>query len=168
MFRWPRPARAVTDHTGDVSFAIRDARLTDMPELQGVYVRASLSNQQDEGPLLENPAWLVLTEDGVREGRTRVAVGRRGSAVGFATYRIVDGAAELEVLFVDPPWMRRGVGTAMVGDVSLKVHGLRFATLEVTANPHAVAFYEHLGFAATHLVATELHPAVPRMVRPTG
>jgi GNAT superfamily N-acetyltransferase len=139
-----------------------------MPELEGVYARASLSNERDHRALLENPKPLVFAGDGVREGRTRVAVGDRDSAVGFATYRIADGVAELEDLFVDPPWMRRGVGAAMVRDISVKLHGLGFATLEVTANPHAMAFYEHLGFVATHMVATELHPAAPRMVRPTG
>jgi ribosomal protein S18 acetylase RimI-like enzyme len=168
LFGWSRPGSAVTDHTGEVSFTIRNARLTEMPELQGIYERASLSNEQDHGRLLDNPEWLVFTEDGVREGRTRVAADHRDSAVGFATYRIVDGIAELEDLFVDPAWMRRGVGAAMVRDISVKVHGLRFATLEVTANPHAMAFYEHLGFVATHMVATELHPAAPRMVRRTG
>jgi GNAT superfamily N-acetyltransferase len=164
----PELTGAVTDHTGEVSFIIRDAELTDMPALQGIYARASLSNQRDQGPLLENPEWLVLTEDGVREGRTRIAVDHRGSAVGFATYRIVDGDAELEDLFVDPPRMRRGLGAALVRDISAKVHDRSFATLEVTANPHAMAFYEHLGFVTTHMVATELHPAAPRMVRPTG
>jgi hypothetical protein len=38
--------------------------------------------------------------------------------------------------------------------------------LEVTANPHAMAFYEHMGFVATHLVDTQFYPA-PRMRRPT-
>ncbi|HEX3842619.1 MAG TPA: GNAT family N-acetyltransferase [Acidimicrobiales bacterium] len=159
---------ASTDHTGEVSFSIRGARITDMPALQGIYERASLSNPQDAGPLLDNPEWLVFTDDGVREGRTRVAVDRQDEVVGFASYRIAGGVAELEDLFVEPARMRRGLGEALVRDISATLLGLSFATLEVTANPQALAFYERLGFVTTHQVATELHRAAPRMVRPTG
>jgi GNAT superfamily N-acetyltransferase len=151
-----------------VSFTIRNAELTDLPALRGVYRRASLSNQRDHRPLLEHPEWLVLGEDGVRGGRTRAAVDPRDSVVGFATYRIAEGVAELEDLFVDPPWMRRGIGAALVLDISVQVRARHCDRLEVTANPQALAFYLRLGFVATHMVATVLHPASPRMVRSIG
>jgi len=54
------------------------------------------------------PEWLVLSDQGVLEGRMRVAVDSDGTIVGFATYLISDGLAELEDLFVDPPRMRQG------------------------------------------------------------
>jgi GNAT superfamily N-acetyltransferase len=157
-----------TDHTGGVSFIIRNAQPTDMPALQRIYAGASLSNPRDRGRLLATPEWLVFTDVGLRAGRTRVAVDDRETTAGFATYLVADGVAELEDLFVDPPSMRRGLGTALVRDISEIVQGLGFDTLEVTANPEALAFYQHLGFVTTHLVPTELHPASPRMVRPIG
>ena len=150
-----------------MSFSIRDATLADMEGLQGVFKRASLSNEGDRQSLLENPQWLVLSEAGVREGRMRAAVDEANAVLGFATYLITDGVAELEDLFVDPPRMRRGIGEALVLDVAERVRALGFEVLEVTANPHAMAFYEHLGFVVDHMVATELSPA-PRMRRPTG
>jgi GNAT superfamily N-acetyltransferase len=146
--------------------SIRAADMTDMEHLQGVFRRASLSNEGDRGPLLEQPEWLVLNNSGVLEGRTRVAVEDDGAVVGFATYLICDGMAELEDLFVDPPWMRHGVGAALVMDISARLSDLHFKTLEVTANPHAMAFYEHLGFAEIRIVDTQFYPA-PRMSRPT-
>ena len=150
-----------------MSFSIRDATLADMEELAGVFRRASLSNEHDREPLLANPRWLALPELGVREGRMRAAVDERDAVVGFATYRIVDGAAELEDLFVDPPQMRRRIGEALVRDIAQRVRALGFETLEVTANPHAMAFYEHMGFVADRMVATELSPAL-RMRRRTS
>jgi GNAT superfamily N-acetyltransferase len=150
-----------------VSFSIRDATLGDMEALQGVFQRASLSNGNDREALLANPQWLALSETGVREGRMRAAVDERNAVLGFATYLITDGVAELEDLFVDPPHMRRRIGEALVRDISDRVRALGFETLEVTANPHAMAFYEHMDFAAGRLVHTEFSPAL-RMRRPTG
>ena len=150
-----------------MSFSIRDATLADMEALQGVFQRASLSNGNDREALLANPQWLALSETGVREGRMRAAVDERHAVLGFATYLITDGVAELEDLFVDPPHMRRRIGEALVRDISDRVRALGFETLEVTANPHAMAFYEHMGFAAGRLVDTEFSPAL-RMRRPTG
>ena len=39
-----------------------------------------------------------------------------GTIVGFATMLLVDGVYELEDLFTDLEWMRRGVATALVDD----------------------------------------------------
>ncbi len=132
-----------------------------------MFRRASLSNERDRGPLLEHPEWLVLPDDGVREGRTRVAVGDAGAVLGFATYLVAGGVAELEDLFVDPDWMRHGIGEALVLDVAARLDEQRVEVLEVTANPHAMAFYEHMGFTEHRIVDTQFYPA-PRMRRSTG
>jgi ribosomal protein S18 acetylase RimI-like enzyme len=159
--------RGTSNHTDVVSISIRDAEITDLEDLRGVFQRASLSNENDRGPLLEHPEWLVLSDSGVRERRMRVAVGDGGAVVGFATYLISNGVAELEDLFVDPPWTRRGIGEALVMDISARLKELHFEKLEVTANPHAMAFYKHLGFVEARIVDSRFYPA-PRMWRPIG
>jgi len=156
--------RGTSDHTAVMSISIRGAEMTDMEDLQGVFLRASLSNENDRGPLLKHPEWLVLSNSGVLERRMRVAV-KGNTLAGFATYLISDGVAELEDLFVDPPWMRRGIGEALVLDLSARLKELGFEALAVTANPHAMAFYEHLGFVESKTVDTQFYPA-PRMRRP--
>jgi len=60
--------------------------------------------------------------------------------------------------------MRRGIGEALVVDLSARLKELDFETLEVTANPHAMLFYEHLGFVEARIVGTQFYPA-PRMRR---
>ena len=76
------------------------------------------------------------------EGRTRVAV-VEGRIVGFATLV----GSELEDLFVDPDWTRRGIATALVQDAAASV-----PRIEVTANAHALAFYESVGFVRDGVV----------------
>ena len=149
-----------------MSISIRDALLEDAPEIEGVFRSASLSNENDRDPPLRHPEWLLLSDSGIRQGRMRVAVDEHGAVVGFATYLIVDGAAELEDLFVDPPQMRKRIGEALVLDISMWVHYLGFETLEVTANPHAMPFYRHMGFEGSHIVETEGYAAF-RMQRKT-
>jgi N-acetylglutamate synthase-like GNAT family acetyltransferase len=107
----------------------------------------------------------MLSESGVLQGRTRVAVSNDGAVIGFATYSNSQGVVEIEDLFVDPRWMRRGIGEALVLDLLARLRELGFETLEVTANPHAMAFYEHLGFVKSETVDTQFYPA-PRMRRP--
>jgi GNAT superfamily N-acetyltransferase len=72
------------------------------------------------------------------------------------------GAAELEGLFVDPPWMRRGIATALVNRVAdvLRVQGA--GCLELTANPDALAFYRAAGFTNCG-VTTTVAGSAPRM-----
>jgi GNAT superfamily N-acetyltransferase len=124
---------------------IRLGTPADLPAAAGVYRRASLSNAGDRDNLLAHPEYLVLGPQGLAEGRTYVAE-EDGSVAGFATWALADGATELEDLFVDPGWRRRGIATALVTRIAdvLRVRGVR--CLEVTANPHAQGFYSAAGF----------------------
>ena len=103
-----------------------------------VFRRASLANEGDREWILANPDRSVVDEGPVLEGETRVAV-VDGRVVGFATLV----GAELEDLFVDPDWMRRGIATALVHDA---VANSGVERIDVTANEHALAFYERVGF----------------------
>ena len=110
---------------------------------------------------------LELGGDGVREGRTIVAEDPSGSVTGFASYLISGGVIELEDLFVDPDCMRRGIGRRLVLAIAAAARELGFDRLEVTANPHAMQFYERAGFVAERVVETDFYPA-PRMHRTTA
>ncbi len=152
------------------SWLLRDAVPGDEPFLQTVFRRSSLSNEGDRDTLLAHPDVLDFSGVAVAEQRTRVATDVEGRIVGFATIATVlapstdsEGVVELEDLFVDPDWMRRRIGRRLVLDVVERARRAGVARVEVTANHHALAFYEECGFAYHHDVQTRFGPA-PRMV----
>jgi GNAT superfamily N-acetyltransferase len=129
-----------------------------MLALRDVFRRSSLSNDGDRMNLLAHPDALELSDLAVREGRTRAALAD-GRIVGFATGLSLGAAAtEVEDLFVDPGWMRRGAGRALMTDMIAIARGQGVRRLEVTANPHALAFYGQIGFVADHDVETTFGP----------
>ena len=138
---------------------VRTAVAEDLPALRRVFRTASLSNDGDREALLANPAALRLAGDGVAEGRTRVAVAANGAILGFATWRPHGGAFELEDLFVDPDWMRRGIARQLVADLIALATRRGIARIVVTANPHAEGFYRRVGFVHRGDVRTEFGPA---------
>jgi GNAT superfamily N-acetyltransferase len=129
--------------------------------LRDVFRRSALSNDGDREHLLSNPDSIEFSPASVNDGRTRVAV-IDNHIVGFATTRTVLDAIELDDLFVDPDWMKRGVARALLQDVVAIAQTRGVRRLEVTANQHALGFYEKTGFVFDHDVETQFRTA-PRM-----
>ena len=141
---------------------IRLGTSADLPAATTVYRRASLSNAGDRDNLLAHPEHLILGLAGLAEGRTLVAE-EDGVLVGFATWAQTGGTIELEDLFVDPGYMRRGIATALISRTVAVLRARGAERLEVTANPHALGFYRAAGFTDCGVAATEFGSA-PRMV----
>jgi ribosomal protein S18 acetylase RimI-like enzyme len=141
---------------------IRLGTPADLDAASSVYRRASLSNAGDRDNLLAHPEYLILGPAGLAEGRTHVAE-LDGTVVGFATWSESDGTMDLEDLFVDPDYMRRGLASALVRRIADVLRARGAERLEVTANPHAMAFYRSAGFTDCGTADTEFG-AAPRMV----
>jgi GNAT superfamily N-acetyltransferase len=124
---------------------IRLGTPADLGAVTGVYRNASLSNPGDRDQLLAHPEYLVLEPAGLDEGRTYVAE-ENGAIVGFATWADAGDAIELEDLFVDPGWMRRGIATALVNQIADVLRSRGADALEVTASRDALGFYHAIGF----------------------
>jgi GNAT superfamily N-acetyltransferase len=130
----------------------------DLPAASDVYRSASLSNAGDRDHLLAQPGYLILGPYGLAEGRTHVAE-QDGSLVGFATWAQAGRVFELEDLFVDPGWTRRGIATALVAAIVDAVRERGAERLEVTANAHALGFYTAAGFTGCGVAQTEFGQA---------
>jgi GNAT superfamily N-acetyltransferase len=141
---------------------IRLGTSADLDAASSVYRRASLSNEGDRPNLLAHPEYLILGPAGLAEGRTYVAE-QDGTVVGFATWAEADGIIDLEDLFVDPDYRRRGLAAALVVRIAEVLRARGEERLEVTANPHAMEFYRAAGFADCGLAETDFG-AAPRMV----
>ena len=138
-------------------FSIRLAMASDVSAINQVFRRSSLSNEGDREFLLDHPEVLVFDDAAVRAGRTRVAVAE-GHTVGFATTTVTGEIAELDDLFVDPTWMRRGVARALILDAVSAARAVGSRRIEVTANEHARSFYDAVGFVADGAVPTQFSP----------
>jgi GNAT superfamily N-acetyltransferase len=132
---------------------MRDAFPSEIDALRELYRRSSLSNEGDRASLLAHPEALVWPDLALRQCRTRVAV-RDGELVGFASTLDVEDVMELEDLFVDPDWMRHGIGRLLVRDAMAIASRENVARIDVEANPHAWSFYENVGFTHDGRVET--------------
>ncbi|MGC5584954.1 GNAT family N-acetyltransferase [Ornithinimicrobium sp. W1679] len=128
----------------------------DLPALQRVFRAAALSNAGDLPLLRAHPELLAFAGAGVAGGRTRVAMPAAGDGriVGFATVVAdpLDGL-ELEDLFVDPAWHRRGIARALVLDAVATARKAGHRRLGVDGNPHALGFYRAVGFIEVEQLA---------------
>jgi len=124
---------------------IRTATASDLSALRDVFRRASLSNDGDRENLLAHPEVLEFAGEGIDEGRTRVAT-VDDRVIGFSTVVELGNVDDLDDLFVDPDWMRHGVGLALMRDVVERARARGARYIEVTANSHALAFYAAAGF----------------------
>jgi GNAT superfamily N-acetyltransferase len=137
-----------------VEFRVRSGVPADLPVVADVFRRASLSNSADAPALRAHPEALLLTDEALVEGRTRVATRASDLIVGFATMLKMEENLELEDMFVDPDWMRRGIGRLLVHDATVIARRQNIPRIDVTANPHAFAFYESVGFVHDSRVET--------------
>lgn len=133
---------------------VRSAVGGDADMLRRIFRSASLTDAGARELFAAHPEWLEWDDSMLPFARVAVVDGR---VVGFASVRPVDDFLELEDLFTDPEWMRKGVATALLTDIARR--GLR---IEVTASPQATRFYESVGFVVTGIAHTQGGPA-PRM-----
>ncbi len=115
---------------------VRDARVSDVPRLSEIYRRASWSNVDDRPLFGEHPEFLEWSGEPALGGRTRFAE-FGGEVIGFVSTLEHDGTTEIEDLFVDPGWMRRGVATMLVDHVLRTGSEADATRVAVDANRHA-------------------------------
>lgn len=143
--------------------AIRDARPDEAPALAALQRRSADVWDEYRAQLAANPDAIEPPHRAIADGRVRVAADASGRLLGFSVVLpIRDGRCELDDLFVEPEWMRRGVGRLLVADLTARAAAAGASHVDVIANPNALAFYERLGFETTGQASTRFG-AAPRM-----
>src|SRR4051794_41169834 len=137
---------------------IRTALADERVGLEELQRRASLANEHDRPHLEAHPDAVHLPPAQIANGQVFVAE-LDGRVAGFAA--VVGG--ELDGLFVEPDLWRRGIGAMLVNEAVHQAR-LRGLALTVTANPHALEFYEKCGFSLEGETQTRFGPAL-RMSR---
>jgi GNAT superfamily N-acetyltransferase len=125
---------------------IRAAVLSEKEDLEGLQLRASLTNSGDRDALLANPDAIEVPTEQLAGGRVFLAE-LNGAIVGFAAVEPrADGETELDALFVEPEIRRRGIGRLLVEHSAEVARQNGSAAIHVVGNPHAEEFYIACGF----------------------
>jgi len=132
-----------------------DAERRALEELQ---FRASIHSTRYADVLRANPDAIEVPPRQFEQGLVRVAEDGDG-IVGFAVLLPpVDGACELDALFIELDRMRTGIGRLLIDDAVARARGLGANRIEVVADPDDVDFYERVGFVGNEIVATRFGP----------
>jgi len=141
------------------SVSIRDARPAERELLEDLQRRASTHSPTYRDQLLEHPDAIELPATQIDDGLVRVAE-RAGVPVGFHVLLCaVDGACELDGLFVEPHLWGSGVGRLLIQDAVAITRRQHATAIDVTSNPDAIAFYRRVGFSEGNEAATRFGPA---------
>jgi GNAT superfamily N-acetyltransferase len=134
----------------------RAATNADHTAIRALFRRSAVHWESDRAWLLANPQHLEW--DGAALERARVY--DDGSIRGFSSWELVDGVLEVVDLFVEPDAMGRGVGRALIVDLTNVARELGAQAMEVTGNPNALGFYLAVGFEVTGERATPGGPGM--------
>jgi len=91
-------------------------------------------------------AWkaeLTITQDFIADNEVFVAI-VEGEIAGCCAL-VVNTIAELEHMWIDPQLMGNGVGRALFEHATRRAQALGFRSLELSADPNAEGFYQHMG-----------------------
>ena len=134
---------------------VRAARADEREQLEEIQRRVSLANPDDRQAILDNPQVIDLPLEQILTGSVLVAL-LDVNRLGFAA--VLDSSefeAELDGLFVEPSYWRRGVARRLL-QASCEMARTRGArSLNVVANYQAGAFYASSGFIFECDVSTQ-------------
>jgi GNAT superfamily N-acetyltransferase len=125
--------------------AIRVAQVGEATKLTALCIRSKAHWGYDAEFMRLSAASLRVSSADIALGRVLVAVDGKDRALGVASV-IPDGdRADLDLFFVDPPFMGRGVGRALFKAAVQTAYMFDARTLTILADPNAAAFYERIG-----------------------
>ena len=127
-----------------MSIALRPATISDLAALSALCLRSKGHWGYDQAFLDACRAELTITPDDLAQNQTIVALwdDTIAGTVQLATH---DAIAEIHMLFVDPPFMARGIGTALFQWCVDTARDAGIKSLRADADPEATAFYERMG-----------------------
>ena len=128
---------------------IRAARFHEAEVLTEHCRRSKASWGYDAAFMAASAASLRVDFTAIERGRVFVAEDEAGALLGVASYEWLPatGAAELDLLFVAPGTMRKGVGRALLDRVVAAMTAARAKRLVILADPNAAGFYRRYGAA---------------------
>lgn len=133
-----------------MNVVIRQAEVAEIDALSSLAFRSKAHWGYDEGFMALAQGLLRLTPATLLLQPTFVAV-VDGVLAGFYALRPwrdrpeVPEAAELDYLFIDPPFIGKGVGRALFEHAASLARAMGYRTLVLISDPNAEGFYSRMG-----------------------
>ena len=124
--------------------AIRRALVSEAAQLTDLAMRSKAMWGYDERFMAQCVDELTIEKTAIAAGNVWVAE-TDGAIVGLLELILEGRSVELRMIFVEPVWVRSGVGRVLWAHA--EAHALAFGaeTLELDADPNAMPFYERMG-----------------------
>ncbi|MEV6972321.1 GNAT family N-acetyltransferase [Kitasatospora sp. NPDC093806] len=123
---------------------IRPARPSEAAELGALALRSKAHWGYDAEFIEACRVELTLDPDVLAAGRATV-VEADGRVLGFITLTGAPPEGELDMLFVEPEAIGRGIGRQLMEHLRAQAPALGFRRLTIAADPHAEPFYLAMG-----------------------
>jgi GNAT superfamily N-acetyltransferase len=124
---------------------IRLARPDECAALTALGVRSKAHWGYDAAFMTQCRDSLRVRPEAIRAGWVFVAVDARDRPLGVAQVDLVDGAADLGLLFVDPPAIGTGAGRRLLRHAMDAVARAGLVSMSILADPYAAPFYKRMG-----------------------
>ncbi|WIM10950.1 GNAT family N-acetyltransferase [Enhydrobacter sp.] len=125
--------------------SVRPARRGEAASLTAICLRSKAHWGYDaEFMRLSRPA-ITVDEADIEAGHVLVACDAVGNAVGLVRVQPEGAAAELGLMFVDPPAIGSGVGRTLFTAAAALARELGAERMAILADPNAAPFYERMG-----------------------
>ena len=131
------------------AFSIRPADPSDLRAMNAL-MHGSRAYRGEYYRIIEN---YFVTEDTLEHNAVAVAE-RDGTLLGFYSL-VVEGEADLDLMFVSDAAQGLGVGRALFEHVKATARAHGFATVAIGSHPPSVGFYERMGAVRCGVLAPQ-------------
>ena len=125
--------------------SIRTAKPGEGESLTALCMRSKAHWGYDAAFMRKCAAALLVSEASIAAGRVLVATDDAGRTIGTVSVAEDGDAAELALMFVDPPAIGSGAGRTLFEAAVRLARRLGYRRMTILADPNAAPFYERMG-----------------------
>jgi GNAT superfamily N-acetyltransferase len=148
-----------SEAAGEPVITIRRARADEAQALTDLSLRAKAVWGYDASFLARCRAAMTLMPEKLRAHPFYVATDSEGKPLGFYGFEPEAGGVGLDMFFVEPDVIGRGVGRALWDHAVAIARALGHRELVVVSDPNASGFYLKMGCRSAGAVPSEIDPA---------
>jgi N-acetylglutamate synthase-like GNAT family acetyltransferase len=124
---------------------LRPAKQSEAHALSELCFRSKAHWGYDAAFMEQSRKALTISKIKIRDNPVVVAIDDHDQLLGVYALEAKDRIVDLDLLFIDPPAIGKGVGKALFKDAVSEARMLGAKEMTVLSDPHAKGFYEAMG-----------------------